>query len=425
MPPSVVSPSPSPAPAAPVREIRHEYSLNLPTILARLGATLLVSTYQAGKLVVVGTHQDALALSFHNFERAMGIAVNRRQLAVVAKAQVWFLPNVPELAARIEPLGQHDACFLARTAHFTGEIQGHQLAWVGEELWVVNTLFSCLCTLDKSYSFVPRWRPPFISALAAEDRCHLNGLALSDGQPKYATALAETDKAQGWRAGKASGGCLIDIPTGRTVARGFAMPHSPQVHQGRVWLLDSGKGSLVTVDTATGQADTVASFPGYTRGLAMIDGWAFVGLSKIRDTSTFDGVPIAQERALEVRRRRRGTGHRPLGRQSRIPCRRRRDLRCCSAAQRQVSRGVGAFPSSRSRPPPSGCCRVNQNPTHARFVPRASRPSTRSSVAGAFFLDEAHSEMINSRHDKASIRNTAKVRPCPPKMLPARSVYHR
>jgi uncharacterized protein (TIGR03032 family) len=178
----------------------------------------------------------------------------------------------------------------------TGDIHVHEMAWAGEELWFVNTLFSCLCTLDDRHSFVPRWRPPFITALAAEDRCHLNGLALADGRPKYVTAMAETDTPQGWRPNKATSGCLIDVAEGRVVARGFAMPHSPRVHQGRVWLLDSGTGRLVTLAPATGEVRPVSEQPGYTRGLAFYGAYAFVGLSKIRETSTFGGVPIAERR---------------------------------------------------------------------------------------------------------------------------------
>ena len=222
-----------------------------------------MSTYQAGKLFVVGAHQGALALSFHNFEHAMGVAARRDRIAVGTRNQVWSLRAAPDIAPRLEPAGRHDGCFLARSSHFTGDIDAHELAWAGEELWVVNTLFSCLCTLHEDYSFVPRWRPPFVSALAAEDRCHLNGLAISEGRPRYVTALAETDTPEGWRPDKATGGCLIDVPTGATVARGFAMPHSPRVHRGRVWLLDSGTGRLVAVDPATGGVEPVAELPGY------------------------------------------------------------------------------------------------------------------------------------------------------------------
>jgi uncharacterized protein (TIGR03032 family) len=200
---------------------------------------------------------------------------------------------VPEIASRIEPVGDHDGCFVTRSAHVTGAIDGHEIAWVGQELWIVNTLFSCLCTLHDSHSFIPKWRPPFISSLAAEDRCHLNGLALAEGRPKYVTAMAESDTPQGWRPEKLKSGCLIDVATGAIAARGFAMPHSPRVHRGRIWLLDSGTGRLVTVEPTTGHVETVVELPGYTRGLALCGHLAFVGLSKIRETAVFGGVPIA------------------------------------------------------------------------------------------------------------------------------------
>ena len=278
------------------REVRHEYTRTLPPLLSQLGVSLLVSTYQAGKVVAVGVAQGELTLSYHNFERAMGLAVKPDCIAVGARAQVWFLKSAPDLAARVEPAGRHDACYLTRSSHFTGEIQAHELAWGRDELWLVNTAFGCLCTLDGRHSFVPRWRPPFLTSLAAEDRCHLNGLALQDGEPKYVTALAETDTPQGWRPDRASSGCLIDVASGQTVARGFAMPHSPRVYQGRVWMLHSGAGRLVLIDPASGKAETVTELPGYTRGLALYDRFAFIGLSKIRETSTFGGVPIAARR---------------------------------------------------------------------------------------------------------------------------------
>ena len=150
--------------------------------------------------------------------------------------------------------------------------------------------------MHPDYSFVPRWRPTFITALAAEDRCHLNGLAIVDGRPQYATALGETDTAGGWRPDKAHGGCLMDIPSGAIIVRGLSMPHSPRWHDGRLWLLESGTGRLLLFDAATGQRETVAEMPGFTRGLAFCGQYAFVGLSKIRETSAMDGVPLAERR---------------------------------------------------------------------------------------------------------------------------------
>jgi uncharacterized protein (TIGR03032 family) len=147
---------------------------------------------------------------------------------------------------------------------------------------------------DSAYSFVPRWRPPFVTAFTALDQCHLNGLALLHGQPKYVTALGETDTAGGWRANKPQGGCLMEVSSGEIICRGLSMPHSPRSHDGRLWLLESGVGRLVLVDPATGRPERVAELPGFARGLAFSGPYAFVGLSKIRKTSAMDGVPLAQ-----------------------------------------------------------------------------------------------------------------------------------
>src|SRR5262249_50728157 len=154
-------------PNSPMREISFRHSRNLPMLLEQLQSSLLVSTYQAGKVAVLAGQQGKLTLSFHNFDRPMGLAIGSGQIAVGARNQIWYLNSAPEIARKLEPEGRFDACFLARRSHVTGEIQCHELAFVGEELWVVNTLFSCLCTLSPKFNFVPRWLPSFISGLAA------------------------------------------------------------------------------------------------------------------------------------------------------------------------------------------------------------------------------------------------------------------
>jgi uncharacterized protein (TIGR03032 family) len=278
------------------RDIRCSHSANLPALLTELGLSVLISTYQTGHVVVVAARQGRLVLTFHQFERAMGIAVKPGTIAVCTTKEVWFARDAPDIAAKLEQHGPFDACFLARTAHFTGDIRAHESAWVGREFWVVNTLFSCLAALDPRYSFAPRWRPPFVSSLVPEDRCHLNGLAVVDGQPRFVTALAETDSAEGWRAVKATGGCIMEIPSGRIVARGLSLPHSPRVFDGQLLFLHSGHGRLDRVDSSSGQVNPVAALPGVARGLALHGGFAFVGLSKARPT--LEGVPIVAQRNL-------------------------------------------------------------------------------------------------------------------------------
>ena len=275
-------------------QFHYIHSASFPELLEKLGISLFVSTYQAGKLMVVRAEQGCLNTLLRNFELLMGLALSPQQLAIGTRRQIWFLPNIPGIAGKVDPPNQYDACFVPRWSQVTGDIRIHELAWVGEELWFVNTRFSCLCTVSPQYNFVPRWQPRFISQLKAEDRCHLNGLAVVEGQPKYVTVLAETDIPQGWREHKATGGCLIDVPTGEIVARGFSMPHSPRVYAGKLWLLDSGRGRLVVVEPQTGDSTTVVELPGFTRGLTFCDRYAFVCLSQIREKKIFGGLAIEE-----------------------------------------------------------------------------------------------------------------------------------
>ncbi|MBI3463625.1 MAG: TIGR03032 family protein [Planctomycetes bacterium] len=285
----------SPSPPLPVA-FHYVQTESFVALLHQLQASLLVTTYQANKLLVARAQGPGLSTLVRTSDKPMGLAVDSRRLALGTRKEVWFLRNAPDIAPQVEPVGQHDACFLPRSSHVTGDIGVHEIAWVGEELWLVNTRFSCLCTLHPDFSFVPRWRPPFITALAAEDRCHLNGLAIVDGRPKYVTALGETDTAGGWRPDKAHGGCLMDVPSGEIMGRGLSMPHSPRWHDGRLWLLESGTGQVVLADLASGKRESVVELPGFTRGWALCGDYALVGLSKIRQSSAMDGVPLAQRR---------------------------------------------------------------------------------------------------------------------------------
>lgn len=280
----------------PMMQVRYEFTPVLADILSHLKASLMVTTYQAGKLLVLGVHNKALRISFASYEQPMGLAVHNDRMALGTRRQMNFLRGKRDVAASVDPKGTWDICFVPRTSTWTGNIHGHDLAWGNDGLWVVNTLFSCLCTLHEDYSFVPRWKPRFISELTDQDRCHLNGLAMKDGLPAFVSAMSETDTAAGWRPTKATSGVLIDVASGETVSRGLAMPHSPRWYQGRLWVLDSGHGALATVDLSTGKREIVEKFPGYVRGLSFCGQFAFVGLSKIRETSIFGGVPIAEDR---------------------------------------------------------------------------------------------------------------------------------
>src|SRR5215813_1814116 len=301
---------PNPAPLAsatdPLPPLRSVHTTSFANVLEQFGISLLVTTYQAGKLVLLRADRGVVNTHFRSFPKPMGLAVLGNRLAIGTAREVWEFHNIPAVAPRLEPVGKHDACFLPRFGHATGEVLIHEMAWVTtppegrregggvSELCFVNTRFSCLSTLDRDHSFVPRWRPPFITALAPDDRCHLNGLGLVNGQVRYVTALGETDTAGGWRANKKNGGVLLEVPSGAILLRGLSMPHSPRWHRGNLWLLESGTGTIGTVDLCAGRYEPITELPGFTRGLDCYGNLAFIGLSQVRESAVFSGIPLME-----------------------------------------------------------------------------------------------------------------------------------
>jgi uncharacterized protein (TIGR03032 family) len=304
---TAVSPSEStlapdlPKTAAP-EPLRAVHTPNFPALLRQIGALLLVTTYQAGNLVLVRDEGDHLNTHFRGFQAPMGMALAGDRLAVGTKIQGWEFVDVPAVTAKLEPPGRHDACFLPRSSHVTGNIQIHEMGWgAGNELWVVNTRFSCLCTLDGSANFAPRWRPPYVSALEPTDRCHLNGLGMDDGLPRYVTALSETDEPAGWRENKARGGILMDVASGEVITRALSMPPSPRWYAGRLWVCESGAGTFGFIEPTTGTYKPIAKVPGFTRVVDFAGNLAFVGLSQVRESAVFSGIPITERLTEEQR----------------------------------------------------------------------------------------------------------------------------
>lgn len=277
-----------------VSDLQSVHTNTFAQILEKLRISIIVSTYQAGKVIILRSDNGVINTHFRNFSKPMGMAVSNNRLAIGSSYQIWDLRNIPAVAQKLPPQGKHDACYLPRKIHLTGDIDIHEMSYTDEQLWFINTKFSCLCTLDQEYSFVPQWRPPFVTAYDTNDRCHLNGLAIRDNQPKYITALGTTDTPQGWRENKARGGIIMDITNNEFICQGLSMPHSPRWYQEKLWVLESGDGSIAQVDTQTGKLNVIAQLPGFTRGIDFYGDIAFIGLSKVRESAVFSGIPITQ-----------------------------------------------------------------------------------------------------------------------------------
>ncbi len=269
-----------------------EYTPNLPALLKRLNISLVLTSYQSRRVVLIRTDGSVIDTNFKAFPRPMGLAVEPDRLVVGIWSQILDYSRNDELVADLEPKGVVDACFVPRASHVTGMINIHDIAWGTDGLWIVNSEFSCLATVEPEYSFVPRWKPPFISELVPEDRCHLNGMAMKDGQPAYVTSFDDSDSNVAWRYRDRMKGQLIDVASNRALADDLVLPHSPRYYRGTLYVCESGYGRVVKVDPKTGHRECLAELPGFTRGLAFYGPLMFVGLSKIRRSEHRQKVPI-------------------------------------------------------------------------------------------------------------------------------------
>jgi len=266
-------------------------SRQFPEWLAERKVSLAFTTYQAGKLLLIGLQPSGrLSIFERTFNRCMGMAGDGQTVWMSSLYQLWRFENA--LAAGEQHEG-YDRMYVPQVGYTTGDIDIHDVALDASGRPVfVNTLFSCLAVPSETHSFRSIWRPPFITRLAAEDRCHLNGLAMENGRPRYVTAVGDTDVADGWRNKRRDGGVLLDVASGEIVLRGLSMPHSPRLRDGTLWLLNSATGFLGWCDLKAGKFEPVAFCPGYLRGLALIDRFAVVGLSRTRENRTFSGLDL-------------------------------------------------------------------------------------------------------------------------------------
>lgn len=267
-------------------------SRNMSEWMMQHHVSLAITTYQAGKLLLVGVKSDGrLSVFERTFDRCMGLWSNGQTIWMSSRFQLWRIENMLDPDST---QGEFDRLYAPQLGYTTGDIDIHDICVDGDERPVfVCTLFNCISTIDERYSFRPIWRPNFISKLAAEDRCHLNGMTIMDGIPAYVTACSCSDVVDGWRDRRESGGVLIDVRSNEVISDGFSMPHSPRCYRDQLYLLDSGNGFFGLVDIQSGKFEPITFCPGYARGLSFVGKYALIGLSRPRHSEqSFQGLPL-------------------------------------------------------------------------------------------------------------------------------------
>lgn len=280
------------------------YASDLPRILYKEGISILYSTYQAGRLIFISSpNGESLVQYAKTFKRPMGVAFSDdgSKLAVASSHMIDIFGTTPELAYSYpEKKNHYDKLYIPQARYYTGYVDTHEIAYGKEGLWTINTKFSALTLMDEARHFVPKWTPPFISELAPEDRCHLNGLAMKDGKPKFVSMFSQTDSKDEWKSLPKNQGLIMDIETDEVLVRDLTMPHSPVFFDDKIYFLQSGTGQIMSYDLSTKELKEIAVMKSFLRGLEVIGDYLFVGASMLREksTSSFGQLPISNEQTF-------------------------------------------------------------------------------------------------------------------------------
>ena len=274
----------------------YQHTKSFAQILNALQSSLVLSTYQTGKVVMFSAKDENQLIQLpRNFRKPLGVATHGKHMSIACLNEIVLMhrsqnaaksyPNKPDV---------YDALYLPRSTHYTGMVDTHDICYGKGGLWAVITQFSCVAQLDPRFSFLPKWKPDFITEITPGDRCHLNGMTMKDGLPKYVTALGKSDKPGGWRDNKLSGGILMDVDSQEILLDRLAMPHSPRLVGEDIYYLQSAVGELWKYHVPSKSNEKICEVPGFARGMSFYQNFLFIGLSKIReDSKDFGKMPIA------------------------------------------------------------------------------------------------------------------------------------
>lgn len=267
------------------------FSPQVPELLNKLNCSIALSTYQAGKVVFISPNPDneRLITLPRSFRKPMGIAINGDRMAISLKDEVVIFQNSKQLAEHYpNKQNTYDNLWLPRTTYYTGLVDMHDIDFGDDGIYAINTSFSCICKIDGTFNFTPVWKPPFIKEITPGDLCHLNGMVVLNGKPKYVTALGTSTTPQGWKENIVNGGVLMDVEKNEILLNNLSMPHSPKMYKNELYLLMSASGEFIKVDLEAKSYKTLKKFDGFCRGLSFHGDFAFIGFSKLRkNSSTF------------------------------------------------------------------------------------------------------------------------------------------
>lgn len=269
-------------------DLQFDYSRYLPNWLNENKCNIAISSYNSHFIFTIGLDdKDQPFLYCKSAPRAMGICYKNNELIASSLGNITTYTNRGELKDNV--YGIFDKNFVPNTTIHRQDVDIHDICKTDDgEIYYISAMFSCICKPSKdNKTFEVYWKPPWISKLAAEDRCHLNGLCCIDGKPRFVSSICQGDIVKTWQEkSRVKQGIIYDLENEEIYCEGLSHPHSPRWYNNKLWLLNSGTGYFGHVEDK--KFVEKVFIPGFIRGLAFHNNFAVVTTSLDRHNKDFE-----------------------------------------------------------------------------------------------------------------------------------------
>lgn len=261
--------------------------------LDRLGITLLVTREYEHLFLALRFGARGPEVTYLRLPHPSGIAVDRERGAVhVACTRnpnlLMEMRPISGFGRRLDaapPRGWGKVLLPVRARFLPGSMYLHDLALIGGKLHGNAVGWNAVVRLGYESFPEPVWWPKSIEPPrgCARNLLQLNSIAAGkDLRSSFFSSSAE--RPSRLRPGDPrfpvdGRGVVFSGRTREPVLRGLTRPHSARLHEGRLWVDNSGYGEVGFGDG--GRFVAAARFPGWTRGLCFFRDTMFVGVSRV------------------------------------------------------------------------------------------------------------------------------------------------
>ena len=154
-------------------------------------------------------------------------------------------------------------------------VDPHDILWTGDAYAIACAGANKIVFVSPGGEVNRVWEAPGVG-----DAWHLNGLLLVDGE-LHVSAFGKYERHRGWNEPDAdpAAGLVLNLATGRDVVTGLSSPHHPRLVDDEWIVCNSGRRALTRIDAESGSVEAEIVLDGWTRGLAVLDGFLLVGES--------------------------------------------------------------------------------------------------------------------------------------------------